>query len=1123
LQFTLRWEVLTMNASPSKDPRLSLLSKVIMSIALVGMMTATAVASGPQYLSPEVHEALRAVAAGNATPRQEAILFANNDAINKARLARQIPDTQYQASQNRYKQMNQDFAAKAAKKVGAEFEVQTSKATRSQPGTDSDYITKVKSGQQIQDMQADYNRQVNEYLQKHKVTSVDRADWHNKLDTDFMADPKGVSQAEFERIAEMNNDAYSRRRAAAWEYKSRNPEAGPISQRETRDYVEEMEDFRNKKKGQIEDLQRRGDIERGTLDEGKLIQKQAQQQKYDSRIGEADARYRADHGLSEADNRTQRLAKDGAIREPDVTPEKARELLGKGPKEKLTAADMETAQRRLDARRQAAYATEENIHRNAKRSAAEGIMEKAKLDAEVDDWMRQQGLSDADAPRSFSKNAARDAAAIMENMPASEKGRFLQGVEDSLPRDPNTGRLTPSSQQIMDDLRAEMRKRPGKPPGRQQAPDGDTAKVSEPEGPKVTEPEGPKVTDPDGPKVADADGPRVTDVDGPKVADVDGPKVGDMDGPKVKVADVDAPKSNVRGALQKAGEVMTGVDVLNTGQDIVDYMDGKKSAGEVAGNAAINFTPPGQVYAAASAVDKKSRDYGDAEFAADEVNRALQQAHAVESGLAARRQGATREEAQAIMIAIRSGFPDRAEQMAQGLRDRGIDFHIPKAPDEYEVEADDTAWERTGQVAEGIGHQIERAGNFLWDTAKNVHEIRTAPDSIMQDKIHEIKEGWKHDQQAQDLFDRLVSKGADPEDARTAVEEFKKGNFGPLADLRRTVHQEEGMEEVADAVLSPEGEQVDELADAMLAAADTPEDIAASQSGRDVTRSTRHLTNQFSGTDATGLTDRERESNTQTLVSLPDQALEKEDIHEVMDAQRTATHTANQSKAEIQREAQTAYTSAWQATISGVNATIAQLNRADATKVQQKTEEAIALIQQMQSGTINDEEFTTQLTKLENESAALDRQAQAAWQTIRDQLIHGQVNNGNANTGMNSATGNDAANQILTSVPPDQVDQRFIVCDTQSKSGANTPASISVDMKGGTGTATLSYSFYSVKDRILVQVNGNTICDTGCRGGSESVPIPVSGGDQVRVIVQPACDGSSTRWNFSVSCPKQSF
>jgi hypothetical protein len=62
------------------------------------------------------------MAAGKATTRQEALLYANNNAINKARISEQIPDTQYQAAQSRFKKMNHDFAEKAARSVGAEFE-----------------------------------------------------------------------------------------------------------------------------------------------------------------------------------------------------------------------------------------------------------------------------------------------------------------------------------------------------------------------------------------------------------------------------------------------------------------------------------------------------------------------------------------------------------------------------------------------------------------------------------------------------------------------------------------------------------------------------------------------------------------------------------------------------------------------------------------------------------------------------------------------------------------------------------------------------------------------------------------------------------------------------------------
>ena len=542
--------------------KVTLLScSLVLSTSLILSPTMTW-AAGPQKLSPEVHEALRAMAAGTATPRQKAILFANNDAINKARLARQIPDGQYQAAQESFKKMNQDFAADAAKNAGAEFEVQKSKSTRSQPGTDSDYITKVESPQQIRDMQTNYNRNVNDYLKEHGVIAADRSNWHNKLDTDFMADPAGVTKAEFEEIARLNNDAYKRRQAASWEYKSRNPEAGPITQDETTKYIQEMQDFRNKKEGLIDDMQGSGTVERGSLDEGKLTQKQAQQQKYDSRIGDADARYRADHGLSPADNPTHDLARTGAIREPDVTPEKARELLGMRPGERLTDADMRAAQSKFDAQRQSAFATEQNIHQNANRSAADGIIEKASIDSEVDTWMRQQGLIDPDGPPSgHTRAAARDAAQIMENMPPSEKGRFMAEVEAKLPKDPVTGELTPESRKIMNDLVEEMRKHPGKKPGQKQpadpdadggtkkpAGDAETSKVSDADGPKTGDADGPKVSDGDGPKVSDGDTPKVSDGDGPKVSDGDAPKVTDGDGPKVsdgdapKVSDGDAPK-----------------------------------------------------------------------------------------------------------------------------------------------------------------------------------------------------------------------------------------------------------------------------------------------------------------------------------------------------------------------------------------------------------------------------------------------------------------------------------------------------------------------------------------------------------------------------------------------------
>ncbi|MEW8497658.1 MAG: hypothetical protein AB2699_04050 [Candidatus Thiodiazotropha taylori] len=45
---------------------------LVVALTISATLSSLAIADGPQYLSPEIHEALRAKVAGNATPRQEA-------------------------------------------------------------------------------------------------------------------------------------------------------------------------------------------------------------------------------------------------------------------------------------------------------------------------------------------------------------------------------------------------------------------------------------------------------------------------------------------------------------------------------------------------------------------------------------------------------------------------------------------------------------------------------------------------------------------------------------------------------------------------------------------------------------------------------------------------------------------------------------------------------------------------------------------------------------------------------------------------------------------------------------------------------------------------------------------
>ncbi|MCA9401619.1 MAG: hypothetical protein KC713_08320, partial [Candidatus Omnitrophica bacterium] len=500
-------------------------------------------------------------------------------------------------------------------------------------------------------------------------------------------------------------------------------------------------------------------------------------------------------------------------------------------------------------------------------------------------------------------------------------------------------------------------------------------------------------------------------------------------------------------------------------------------------------------------IGTKGRDYLDAQPSVEQANQNIQESHVVESALEARKSGATKEEAQALMDAMRSGDQAKADAVAQSLRDRGIEYTIPEAPEEYTAEADDTAWERTKQVGEGMKDQAVRAGTFLKNTAENLGELASSSADIAAKEIHVARQELIHDQQATGLYDRLVEQGADPHDALNAVNEFKDGNFKPLRSLRDEVQKKQ--------------KHPDELAQAMIDSSDTAEEMIQWKDEGYKDNIYREI---YTEMDATGKTVVDREIFEQRTISESPNNILKENIEEKTDNDRAQVKADDAQKAQWIRDMEIKFGDGWKQTIDTVNQVISQLNKADAQKVRIKTQEAANLLNQLQQGKIDDAEFTNKLDALENEYDTLKQQGQQAWQKIRDQLINGQVNNQPGASGAIGSSG-DAATDILNSVPPDQIDQRQIVCDTTSKSGNNTPASISVDMKGGTGTATLNYSLYSVKDRVLVQVNGSTISDTGCTNGSAAVPIPVSGGDQVRVIVQPACEGKSTSWNLRVSCP----
>jgi hypothetical protein len=253
-------------------------------------------------LTPKVWDAMEDLRMGRATAQQRALLFVSNDIINKGRLNGWITDAHYQAAQTDFKLLNENFAGRAATDVGGEFKVQLAKKTVFSPGTDSDYIIKVKSGDPVGDvrsMQRLYNTNVNRFLElslgTQQARAFHRTDWHNRLDVDFMVDPKYVSAKQFKEIAELNNAAYSRRLAADYERVSRTPFPERISDAHFRDYAVQMRDLESIKRAHIEEI--RANPAKLRTSGPILHQLMALEQKYIERIEAANVALRKQAGL----------------------------------------------------------------------------------------------------------------------------------------------------------------------------------------------------------------------------------------------------------------------------------------------------------------------------------------------------------------------------------------------------------------------------------------------------------------------------------------------------------------------------------------------------------------------------------------------------------------------------------------------------------------------------------------------------------------------------------------------------------------------------------------------------------------------------------------------------------
>ncbi|MGI9353485.1 MAG: hypothetical protein ACR2O3_18140, partial [Rhizobiaceae bacterium] len=375
------------------------------------------VSNAQTALTADVRTALSRLKNDTATEADRAILFANNDAIQAAGQNGSLSKADYLKAQNDYSLLNEEFGRGAARDAKADFVVQTPSSDNPIPGTDSDYITTVTSKDQIPVMQDSYNKQVNEYLKKipEDKRPKPRTNWHNKLDVDFMADPNSItSPEEFREIAKLNNDAYKNRYAAEYERLSRANDGSKIGPEHVNGYMDEMNDFAQKKGRKVDDILSKPPSHLSDpKNRAELFQAMAQEQKYTSRMESLDDFLRTQEGLPPR-NRGTTISKLGSNRSAS------------------NSANIRNANAVADSSRFAA----------------------------LEDLAETMGEVSKKNPH-FNVNAADDIAKIVESLPPGRRADALRKVsasagpgmiDDIVRASGKAGRLPPGAGSLADDL-----------------------------------------------------------------------------------------------------------------------------------------------------------------------------------------------------------------------------------------------------------------------------------------------------------------------------------------------------------------------------------------------------------------------------------------------------------------------------------------------------------------------------------------------------------------------------------------------------------------------------------------------------------------------------------------------
>ncbi|HEY9071472.1 MAG TPA: hypothetical protein VIV61_14530, partial [Candidatus Ozemobacteraceae bacterium] len=165
-------------------------------------------AEGQSVSNDELIAYARAAAAGQATEKQKAILFLENQRLNNLAMANRIPDADYQFNQRAFVAKNEELIGAACEKNGLAV-APSKERSRYTAGTDTDRQLKNPGGtltaDNVKAARQEYNRLGAEYLRSQGVEIPAGTNLARQTTTDIMPSPYEMKPGEFKKANEYIN------------------------------------------------------------------------------------------------------------------------------------------------------------------------------------------------------------------------------------------------------------------------------------------------------------------------------------------------------------------------------------------------------------------------------------------------------------------------------------------------------------------------------------------------------------------------------------------------------------------------------------------------------------------------------------------------------------------------------------------------------------------------------------------------------------------------------------------------------------------------------------------------------------------------------------------------------